>query len=180
MCFSAIFTSFQWKKLSTEKFRIIFSRLKVWLYLANILKLPLHLGSWHYIWKFCIIFEIWYYIWEIDNICNKIDIIFGNFVLYLWVLLCLQISHYIWDFCVIFVNLLLYLWTCYYICEFRIIFACLLLYLRISRSIFAIGLIFLVLIINIYGLSIHYQKYGTFCSCFCSQQLSLFYMPNIA
>jgi hypothetical protein len=153
MCFSAIFTSFPRKKLSAEKFRIIFSRLKVRIIFGKILKLPLHLGSWHYIWKFCIIFEIWYYMWEVD-MCDKIDITFGNFVLYLWVLLCLRISHYIWEFRIIFVNLLLYLGISHYICEFVIIFACLLLYFWISRSIFAIGLIFLVLIINVYGLSI--------------------------
>jgi hypothetical protein len=135
MCFSAIFTSFPRKKLSAEKFRIIFSRLKVRIIFGKILKLPLHLGSWHYIWKFCIIFEIWYYMWEVD-MCDKIDITFGNFVLYLWVLLCLRISHYIWEFRIIFVNLLLYLGISHYICEFVIIFANFALYLHVCCYIF--------------------------------------------
>jgi hypothetical protein len=90
--------------------------------------------------------------------CDRIDIIFGNFVLFYYVCefraLYLGISHYICEFVIIFGNFALYLDICYYIWEFRIIFACLLSYFLISRSIFGIGLIFLVLIINIYGLSI--------------------------
>ena len=57
--------------------------------------------------------------------CDKIDIIFGNFVLF----------YSVCEFRIISENFALYLGICYYIWEFRIIFGNLLLYLGISHYI---------------------------------------------
>ena len=71
--------------------------------------------------------------------CDKIDIIFGNFVLF----------YYVCEFRIIFGNFALYLGICYYIWEFRIIFGNLLLYLGISHYICMFAIIFFNFAFNI-------------------------------
>ena len=135
MCFSAIFTSFPRKKLSAEKFRIIFSRLKVRIIFGKYFKYICHLK---YIWEVDIIFGNFVLYLKFGIIFEKLIICAIELILYLeisyysimfYFALYLGISHYICEFVIIFGNfalyldiLLLYLGISHYICMFAIIF----------------------------------------------------------
>ena len=91
--------------------------------------------------------------------CDKIDIIFGNFVLF----------YYVCEFRIIFGNFALYLGICYYIWEFRIIFGNLLLYLGILHYICMFAIIFFNCAFNIrnwsyiFGLDYKYIRLIDYC-----------------
>jgi hypothetical protein len=97
------------------------------------------------------------------TLCDKIDIIFGNFVLF----------YYVCEFRIIFGNFALYLGICYYIWEFRIIFGNLLLYLGISHYICMFAIIFFNFAFNIrnwsyiFGLDNKYIRLIDYCPDYC-------------